>query len=81
MKKKSYEISFCGRFEEVKGVITLLSVFDEILSEKLQSINNDKVVLNMIGDGSLKDEITKIINRLKISNHVRLYSKDRKSVV
>lgn len=28
----------------------------------------------MIGDGSLKDEITKIINRLKISNHVRLYS-------
>lgn len=81
-KKRSYEISFCGRFEEIKGVITLISVFSEILSEKLQSIKSDQVILNLIGDGSLKDRIIELINHLKLHDNVRLYSNiDHKQVL
>lgn len=73
-QEKLYEISFCGRFEEIKGVITLISVFAEILSEKIQSIKNNQIILNLIGDGSLKDTIMALVKRLKIGDNVRLYS-------
>lgn len=68
-KNFSSQITFCGSLEEVKGVVSLINVFSQVLKE----INYKKIVLNIIGSGSLEEEIQSLIYFLKLDKNVHLY--------
>ena len=64
------EISFCGRFEEIKGVITLIYAFKRIL----ETVSKANVKLNLIGDGSLREKVFDLIKELDLEDNVNVYS-------
>ncbi len=72
-KKKNNEITFCGRFETIKGVIPLIYEFYEVL-RYVRENKEKNIYLNLIGDGSLKKQIIKLLEKLKIQEYVNIYS-------
>ena len=64
------EISFCGRFEEIKGVITIIYAFKRIL----ETVSKANVKLNLIGDGSLREKVFDLIKELDLEDNVNVYS-------
>jgi len=57
-------IGYVGRFVEHKGLFNLLNSFKELTDKKPQA----KLIL--VGNGLLKNEIIKVINRLDIKEHI-----------
>ncbi len=72
-KRTNNEITFCGRFETIKGVIPLIYEFYEVL-RYVRENKEKNIYLNLIGDGSLKKQIIKLLEKLKIKEYVNIYS-------
>lgn len=62
LEKKS--ITYIGRLSKEKGVIDLIEVF-----KKVYEMDNE-IILNIVGDGSLKDSIIKRIKEYHLENNV-----------
>lgn len=73
-KENLYKISFCGRFEEIKGVITLINTFKEVLETVKGLIGTENIILNLIGEGSLREQMIHLVESLNITEHVHFYS-------
>lgn len=63
---ENFNIIFCGRLNFVKGCIDLIYAM-HIVSLKYPHI---PVKLSIIGDGSLKKELEKQVDNLKLNNHI-----------
>lgn len=72
--KKSNEITFCGRFETIKGIIPFIYEFSNMLECINENNKKNDIRLNLIGDGSLKNQIVKLLEKLKIKKHVSIYN-------
>lgn len=71
--KKNYEISFCGKFEKIKGVISLLDIFNDVFTSVHHILKEQKITLNLVGSGTLLNEIYSKIKQLNIENNVTIY--------
>ncbi|MFC1488103.1 glycosyltransferase family 4 protein [Thermoproteota archaeon] len=58
------KVLYVGRLSKIKNVEVLIRAFAEILKEF------PKAILYLVGDGSSRDSLEKITNRLKIRNNV-----------
>ncbi len=65
-KKNEINILFVGRLEKQKSISTLIKAFKKNIEHNLEKNLN----LNIIGDGSLKLELQKLVADLKIKNRV-----------
>lgn len=66
-KKKKFRMYFAGRLDEIKGIEILMKVF-----KRINSFNN-KIVLNIYGDGSEKKKIIDFININNLRENVFLH--------
>ena len=58
------QIISIGRLEDIKDFSTLISIFYNIQKK------NKNVILKIIGDGSKREELKKLVNKLKINDKV-----------
>lgn len=55
MRNSPINVGYCGRFEDVKGVLELFKAIEEIRQSGLQDVR-----LTMLGDGSLRHELERL---------------------
>ncbi len=66
IEKRKYDACFVGRFHVQKGVLELIDIWN-ILNNK---INNKKLAI--IGDGELKEELERKINKYNLNENVEI---------
>lgn len=64
--KTKYSIGVIGRFEEEKRLDIVLQIANVLVKKR------DDVHFYLIGEGSLEDDIRKMINTLELQNHVSI---------
>jgi glycosyltransferase involved in cell wall biosynthesis len=64
-EEKEHRILYVGQLENFKGVHLLIRAFAQLLK-----IFNEKATLRIIGNGSQKGSLTKLVMDLKIQDHV-----------
>ena len=73
LNKKS--ITYIGRLSEEKGVLDLIDIF------RLVNQKDKEIILNIIGDGVLKQKVTDKINEYALNDCVIVHGyKDKKSI-
>jgi len=61
----TFEITYVGGFDNIRGLRTLIYGFEEVLRKHANGFH-----LNLIGDGEIKRDLTDLVEKLKIEDHV-----------
>lgn len=70
--KREFTILFVGRFEVYKGIYDVVYSVNELMGNK--QLKDYRIKLLMVGDGSERHRLTKLINRLGLSEVVEMRS-------
>lgn len=75
---KKFNFLFVGRLVPQKNIFKLLEAFHFLIKENRECFFGREIILDILGDGYLKKEINKYINKHNLENHIILhgYKKD-----